>query len=233
MAIREQAAIDGLRAEREKLIALKKIDLSYAVLSKWSETGHEAFLRANGVLGAINLVDNSIRNLMHGYKTISDIDLLEDVRDCIVAKLDGTILSIDKTRVVRSVLEELILKVKDTKLSTLLNEFNVAKDAQPNIAAIALRTILCLVIRERAKLTNAISSLATKEDIVLEPDIKAALAAKIFPEGEARRLTRFLSGGHKDTCDIVAHKAGDAALVNKDDLTDNVDLLNKLLATIV
>ena len=56
---------------------------------------------------------------------------------------------------------------------------------------------------------------------------------KIFDSAEERLLRRFLTGGQKDTFDNVAHKPGANALVSKETLSDAVDLLNRLLPTII
>jgi hypothetical protein len=59
-------------------------------------------------------------------------------------------------------LDDLILKVKEEKLSTLLREFNAIKNQQPNSAAIVLRTIVCLIIQEKAKLAQPGGALAIR-----------------------------------------------------------------------
>jgi hypothetical protein len=61
--------------------------------------------------------------------------------------------------------EATVLKTKDVKLSTLLREFNAIKNPYPNSAAIVLRTIICLIIQERAKLTKPDSELAKTQDL--------------------------------------------------------------------
>ena len=78
-------------------------------------------------------------------------DVLDDARTKIVEHLNAAISELDATRPVRSILEDRILRVKDTKLSRLLNEFNAHREHAPNLCAISYRTILSLVIIERAK----------------------------------------------------------------------------------
>jgi hypothetical protein len=134
---------------------------------------------------------------------------------------------------VRPILSDLVLKVKDTKLATLLGEFNVAKDGQPNLAAIGLRTILCLVIQERAKVVDANSALATRQDLMLHPMLDDAIKTKVFPGGETKLLEAYRRHGLKEGSDNVVHKPGSNMLVTKDDLSAAVDLLNKLLPMVV
>ena len=89
-----------------------------------------------------------------------------------------------------------------------------------------------LIIQEKAKLKNPASALATKQDLSLDPLIKAALEEKLFDSGEEKLVRRFLSGGQKDMFDNIAHKPGANSLIEKAHLSDAVDLLNKLLPTI-
>jgi hypothetical protein len=115
----------------------------------------------------------------------------------------------------------------------LLIEFNRVKDSNPNLASIGFRTILCLVIRERAKIVRPHLALATKDDLRFEPDINEAIKEHIFTTGEEKLLKTYRDGGNKAKFDNVAHKAGDNMLMNKDDLEDAIDLLNTLLPSLV
>jgi hypothetical protein len=147
--------------------------------------------------------------------------------------LDDTIASLSGADV-RPILDDLILKIKDVKLSTLLREFNTIKNQQPNSAAIVLRTIICLIIQERAKLTQPEGALATRPDLELTPMLKSAVQEKIFDQGETKLLQAFQSQGLKETCDNVVHKPGENALIKADDLSSLVqNTVNKLLATLV
>jgi hypothetical protein len=114
-----------------------------------------------------------------------------------------------------------------------LKEFNSIKDSQPNLAAIGLRTILCLVIQQRAKALDVTSPLSTREDLSLQPMLDEAIKLGIFPEGQTKLLQAYRRQGLKEHSDNVVHKPGSDMLVTKDDLSAAVDLLNKLLATIV
>jgi hypothetical protein len=150
-----------------------------------------------------------------------------------VQRLDNALRGIDAKEEVRPILDALILKVKDPKLATLLNEFNAAKNAQPNLAAIGFRTILCLIIREKAKQDAPNSRLATRDDFAVKDMIEEAVKMKLFDTSNTKLLKGFLDGGAKDVFDNVAHKAGEANLVDKDALSYAVEYrLNNLLKAI-
>jgi hypothetical protein len=99
--------------------------------------------------------------------------------------IDGAIVTVDAQAPVRPFLDDQILRVRDTKPAALLNEFNAAKDGQPNLAAIGLRTIICLIIQERARADDARSKLATRQDLALDPVLEEAIAVGLFPQGES------------------------------------------------
>jgi hypothetical protein len=115
-----------------------------------------------------------LRRILQAVNGLNDAppNVLDDARENIVDHLDAAISKLDATRPVRSILEDRILRVKDTKLSRLLNEFNIHRERAPNLCAISYRTILSLVISERAKLAAPGSKLATKQDLSWESDIK-------------------------------------------------------------
>ncbi len=218
MDIRKQQTVEELTIARERLLNIRKNDLTNDLIVSWGQQYNQTF---------------NFNHLIQGYVRETDVEILSALRTDIIELLDRTILAIDSQVVIRSVLQEHILKVKDTKLATLLNEFNATKDSTPNLAAIGFRTILTLIIREKAKLTHPYSRLATKDDLGFEPDIRAAIQDHIFSKAEEKHLERFLNGGKKDTFDNVAHKPGANTLVRKDDLEDAVDLLNSLLPSII
>jgi hypothetical protein len=161
---------------RRGLLDLKKEELTFAVLSSYWETRH-ANVRPMGA-GLINPLGNYISSLIG----IEDIDALDAARDEIVKMVDASILSLDGVPV-RPILDDLILKIKDVKLSTLLHEFNAIKDAQPNFAMIGFRTILCLVIQQRAIMLAPLGPLAKKEDLALQPMLDDAIKQRVFSEG--------------------------------------------------
>jgi hypothetical protein len=233
MTALHELAITGLRQAREELTAEKKGNLSYQFLAQWLKK-YDAKIRVAG-----QRTGNPVRFLiglqreLSGHHQTSDPEILDAVRDRIVEHIDAALLSLDRSQIVRPVLDELILKVKDTKLSTLLKEFNATKDHAPNIAAIGFRTILCLVIQEIAKARKPDSNLATTQDLAPTTIINEALNEKLLDQREDRLLRQFRDGLWKDLFDLVAHKPGDAALVNKDNLSNAADaLLNQLLKAI-
>ena len=223
-------AIDGLREAREELLSSIPTGLTYAKIFSWYEKWLGRIQQAEGA-GA-NIIRQNITMYIQGHNT-SPHDVLHEICLRIVGLLDRNIQAIDQTETVFPVLDGLILKISDTKLSTLLKEFNAGKDAQPNSAAITFRTILMLIIQERAKRKNPSSQLANAQDLALDATINIALNDNLFDSTESRLLRQFKAGGQKDMFDIIAHKPGANALIDKPYLSDAVDLLNKLLPTIV
>jgi hypothetical protein len=225
----QENAIKNLREARGDLLSTQKQNLTFQILREWVSKNRGTLLAAGQIAGSQAMAYNSINNLLLGYENTLDKDILDAVRDSIVESLDATTKKVDGKQIVRPVLDELILRVKDTKLAALLNEFNASKDGQPNLAAIGFRTILCLVIIEIAKIRQPNSKLAARIDFALDPIIQEALDSNLFDNGESRLVKRFRDGP-KVTLDIVAHKPGNKSLIVKDDLSSVVDsLLNHLL----
>jgi hypothetical protein len=207
---------------RANILDLKKDQLTAATLAKCvGDNWNKVTPMGAGLV-------NSLGNLMRTFEGAEGVDVLDAARDQVIAMIDGSIATLGGEPV-RPILDDLILKVKDRKLSTLLKEFNSIKDNQPNLAAIGLRTIICLIIQERAKIANATGTLANKQDLALDPMLTEAIKAGIFPQGETKLLQGFQSRGQKIMFDNVVHKPGDNMLIKKDDLSAAVDLLNKLL----
>ena len=220
-----------LRSTREDLLKIPKVSLTWSRIHKWWITASPALLRAEGVCSV--MLQYNIQFFTNGYETVNDINVLDDLRARIVSLIDDALTDIDGTIAVRPILDGLILRVTDQKLATLLREFNAAKETQPNLAALGFRTILSLIIHERAKLVDPESPLAKRSDISFDRNIMDAINSQLFPEGEVKRIRRHRSGGDKDEFDNVAHKPGPTNLISKDQLSDAVDLLNKLLPSIV
>ena len=65
-----------------------------------------------------------------------------------------------------------------------MNEFNTIKEAAPNAAAVLFRTILSLVLQERAKIKAPDGSLSIATDLSLEPSIKKSLG-----DGHAKKIS--------------------------------------------
>jgi hypothetical protein len=129
-------------------------------------------------------------------------------------------------------LEEYTKRVADTKLAVLLNEFNAVKDIAPNHAAIGFRTILSLVIQEKAKRVNPTSHTAIRTDLAPQPMIDSARNDNILSPDERRFVSTFVSI-HSDIYNMVAHRPGADNLIDKSEVDAMVDLLNKLLPSII
>jgi hypothetical protein len=145
MATLTDVKIQKLNAFRAGLLSLKKADLTPKLISSYWETNRDK-LTPSGI------TDNLGRYIQR-LGSIDDVDALDGGRDELVGMVDATITSLSGADV-RPILDDLILKVKDVKLATLLREFNAIKNQQPNSAAIVLRTIICLIIQEKAKLAK-------------------------------------------------------------------------------
>jgi hypothetical protein len=222
-----QHRIKGFREFRSGLLEIKKETLSYQVLLTYREAN------AKRLAGIAAGTHNQIGYLLQSIDGIDDVDVLDAARDELVKIIDGCLTAFNSEARVRPILSDFIVKVKDTKLAALLEEFNEARERQPNLAAIGLRTILCLVIQERAKIVDASSALASTQDLKLQPMLDEAIKTKIFPEGETKLLEAYRRQGLKEGSDNVVHKPGGNMLVSKDDLSAAVDLLNKLVPALI
>jgi hypothetical protein len=221
----QEVKLKKLHEFRTGLLGLNKADLTPKLISSYWESNRDK-------LSPSGIVDNLGRRIQT-FGGIDDVDALDGARDELVKMLDDTIASLSGADV-RPILDDLILKIKDVKLSTLLREFNAIKNQQPNSAAIVLRTIICLIIQEKAKLAQPGEALATRPDLMLSPMLQSAIDEKIFDQGETRLLQAFQRQGLKETFDNVVHKPGDSALIKADDLSSLVqNTVNKLLATLV
>jgi hypothetical protein len=126
--------------------------------------------------------------------SIDDVDALDGGRDELVAMIDATIASLSSADV-RPILDDLILKVKAVKLATLLREFNAIKNQQPNSAAIVLRTIICLIIQEKAKLAQPGGALVNRADLMLTPMLQAAIDETLFRPRRVEAAASFSATG--------------------------------------
>jgi len=221
--------IKKLQKAREALLVIPKDRLIGQVMLAWYEEWRLILTRADSVSGLILPVE--ISDYMAGFWGAEDNDVCLILRTRIIELIDQSIQAVDEKQQVKPILEDLITKVSDTKLSTLLREFNSIRTTQPNLASSGFRTILPLIIRERAKKVDPNHSLATKDDIGFEPDINAGIKhASLFNAAEKKLLSRYIKGGDKDSFDNVVHKPN--YLIDKDELEDAVNLLNHLLPTI-
>lgn len=234
MDILRQKVIAELREAREKLLSMPKDALTFSDLHAWDNDHYSLWIRGDKFLFGTSLdLSYYLSFILRGYDEESDPDVLEELRVRQVRYVDAALKEIDSQVVIRPLLQERIARVKDAKLAALLNEFEATKNTAPNVAAIGFRTILTLIIQERAKIANPASSLATRTDLAPDPMIDTALKEHIFSSAEEKHLRRFANGGQKDTFDNITHKPGDLYLIDKSNLEDAVDLLNALLASII
>jgi hypothetical protein len=228
-----QKAIEAVQNAREELASIQKATLTFESINVWWLKWFAYFQRAESLVGSA-IIRGPFGQYVSGYEAETDVDILDIQRSGIVSLLDAAILQLDRLYIVKPILDELISKVKDTKLVMLLHEFNAVKDSSPNLAAMGFRTILTLLIQERAKQVKPHLLLATRDDLAVDRCINDALQEHIFPSGEEKLLKRFRDSGTKDIFDNVVHKPGASYLINKDDLSDAVtNLLNALLQTTV
>jgi len=172
-------------------------------LDKWSPT----FRRLSAFLDGQVYIQGDIRNKLDGLEQETDAEIYNELRPVFVGFIDAALKRLDQKYQVKSLLEEYTTRVTDTKLAVLLNEFNVVKDVAPNHAAIGFRTILSLVIQEKAKRVNSTSRTATRTDLAPQPMIDGARNENIFTQDEQRLVDSFAST-HRNIYDIVAHRPG-------------------------
>lgn len=227
-----KATIANLQAARKHLAQLSTDALKVGVLHYWFRDNIETIRQTFSFIG--NGLEVRIRIILSGHESQSDVSVLDALRMEIIKEIDSTIDQINKNQLsaVTPISEDVIERITDTKLSTMLRELNAAMAVAPNALAIAYRTIVSLTLRERARKVKPNSHLAAKEDIGFEVDLKQAIADHIFPEAIEKGLKRYVAGD-KDSFDNVAHKAGDLTLVQPEDLQDAVRSLNTILRTIV
>lgn len=222
--------IRRLREGREALLGIPKDQLDGPAILNWYHGWKSVLVRADTMSG--HLLPVNIEHRMSGFWDEADHDVSLILRTRVIELIDQSIQAVDAKQVVKPLLEDLISRVADTKLATLLAEFNTARVSQPNLACGGFRTILPLIIRERAKRVDPSHALATKDDIGFEPDINAAIKhPSLFNAAEKKLISRYVKGGDKDSFDNVVHKPD--YLIDKNELEDAVNLLNHLLPTIV
>ena len=223
-------ALEGLHSCRMSLLAIPKKQLIGKEIAEWISRSNTLFEKSDTVTGEHLWLN--IGHSIEGFENDDDIEACTNIRDNIVELIDEHIMFLDSTQTIRPVLDQLILGVKNDKLSVLLKEFNNTKDKQPNLAAMGFRTILSLIVIERSKIVDPNGELAKRKDIKPEREISDAIELKtLFNDVENRKLGRYLNGGDKDSFDFVVHKLD--YLIEKDELEDAIDLLNRLLPTII
>ncbi|MEI6228978.1 MAG: hypothetical protein WCP11_03075 [Candidatus Saccharibacteria bacterium] len=222
--------LSQLRASRKALLDIPKNKLSGKMIVEWQKYWDSEFNRARSITDIFTGVH--ISTIIRGSENETGPDVCLDLRTLIVNEVDEIILKVDSKQIVTPILDDLISKIADTKLSTLLKEFSACKDNQPNSAATIFRTIVPLIIRERARIIDPKHSLATKDDIGFEGDIKMAINhPTLFSQAENKLIKNYFNGGNKVSFDNVVHKPD--YLIEKTELSSAVDLLNRILPRII
>lgn len=233
--------LQELREAREELLninfATDKLSYTYGGLSEqfslihaWREKWDRTFTKLNSPTNGGYFIQIPMRSHLSGYEREEDPEILNELRPIIVRLIDAGIASVDKTYQTAPLLEEYIARVKDTKLAELLKEFNATKDIAPNLAAIGFRTILSLIIQEKAKRVNPASRTATRTDLAPGPMIDSARNERILSSDEQRLIDSFVST-HRDIYDLITHRPG--RLIDKGEVDTMIDLLNKFLPAII
>ena len=213
--------IKSLRQMREELVDMQKSELTLKSLNDLLPKYRDGLV-ASGFY-------NSISQMQSGQQYVTDVDQLDAVRFETIKMMGAAIVAVDSKQIVQTILEEYLPRVTDTKLATLLDEFNAIKERAPNLAAIGYRTILSHLIQEQAKAAKPDSELAKKEDLFPSDAIRAAIKEKFFQEAETKLIWNFEKNGQKAVFDNITHKAGANTLIEKSGLSSAVDMLNKLL----
>jgi hypothetical protein len=220
-------AISAIQDTRDNLAILSEPDVTNSVILLAYETCNAQMQRIDsGISGEFLFA-------FRPFLSEHDPVILSECRYRMIEYIDRAISFSLTLEPPKPILDTLITKISDRKISTLLKEFNTSRIHSPNISAISFRTILSLIIAKRAKLVDPESRFSNKQDLAFEPDINYAIDNKIFDEGATRLLKRFKESGGKDVFDIVAHKKGETSLIEIHDLSDTVDLLNYLLPSII
>ena len=205
-----------------------KVSNRYGLANDWFNKWTPTFERFMAFTDAD--IETSIRSKITGYERETDAEIFNELRPVLVSFIDFGLRKLDQEYQVKSLLEDYTKRVKDTKLAVLLNEFNATKDIAPNLVAIGFRTILSLVIQEKAKREKPGSNTATRPDLAVDRMIDSARTDGIL-SGDDQRLLDSFKSTHKDIYDFVGHRP--KVLVDKSEVDTMVDLLNKLLPSII
>lgn len=239
MELRRTKLIQELREAREELLNINfatgttnRIGVSrpYALADGWSTKWTPTFRRLYAFTDNRLYVQGDIRSKLDGYDQETDAEIFNELRPILVGFIDAALSRLDQKYQVKPLTDDYTSRVKDTKLAELLKEFNAAKNIAPNLVAIGFRTILSLAIQEKAKRVNPTSNTATRIDLAPQPMIDSARNDNILSQDEQRLVNSFVST-HRDIYDIVAHRPN--VLIDKSEVDTMVDLLNKLLPSII
>ncbi len=208
MDLRRTKLSQELREARESLLDINfenSSNLPYVQVVEWLMDRKTTFDKCNNLgHGMVNIWSSVVRE-MEGYQKERDAEIFNEMMPVFVGFLDIGLSILDQEYEVRPLLEEYILRVKDTKLAELLKEFNASKDSSPNLVAMGFRTILSLEIQEKAKRVNPTSKTATRTDLAPQSMIDSARNEQILSKDEQRLVDSFVST-HKDIYDFVTHR---------------------------
>jgi hypothetical protein len=126
-----------LRESRQALLGIPKDQLTGNAIMSWRQSWDATLARADTLHPSVFLNYQIRSGIMSGFNYENDHDICLELRDRIVAELDWAVAQIDEQQIVRPVLDTFITKVADTKLATLLLEFNDIRTTQPNVACSA------------------------------------------------------------------------------------------------
>lgn len=240
MDLRRIKLIEDLRAAREELLNINftttagtitygNASRPYGLVLEWLDKWNATFNRYAAFSGELSLNYNVERE-MRGYHQETDVEIFNEMRPTFVGFIDRALSNLDQTHAVTPVLADYIKRVQDTKLAVLLNEFNAVKDVAPNLAAIGFRSILSLIIQEKAKRINPTANTATCIDLAPREMIDRARNDAILSPDEQRLVNSYIAT-HQDIYNLVAHRPN--VLIDKSEVDTMVDLLNKLLPSII
>lgn len=250
--------IEELRAAREELLDINFADFTpethteaikpdfyrmikrdgvirrpYDHISRWLDKWDPTFRKLKAMHRDLHRgpsIDSKISEKFDVYQKDTNVEIFNAIRPIIVGFLDDALNKLDEGYKVEPLLEDYTKRVKSPKLSVLLKEFNTAKDTAPNLAAIGYRTILCLIIQERAKIVAPSSQTATRTDLAPTDVLRVARNEHILSDDQDRLIKSFEST-HKEIADLITHRPD--VIANKRDVEVMVDLLNRLLPAII
>lgn len=239
MELRRIRLIQELREAREDLLNINfatdttnrlGVSRPYALVDEWYIKWTPTFRKLYAFTNNSVYLQGRILNTKDGYEQETDAEIFNEMRPTFVGLIDYALSNLDQYYQVPPVLEDYIQRVADTKLAQMLKEFNATKDSAPNLAAIGFRTILSLIIQEKAKRVNPTSNTATCTDLAPREMIDRARNDQILSPDEQRLVSSY-TATHQDIYNLVAHRPG--VLIDKSEVDTMVDLLNKLLPSII
>jgi hypothetical protein len=215
-----------------RIVGVLGVSNPYALVEEWLQRWDATFRKSNTLGHGMVNIRSAVATMIDGSQQESDPEVFNELRPVFVGYIHMGLSILDQEYELETVLEAYIKRVKDTKLAMLLNEFNAVKDIAPNIEAIGFRTILGLILQEKAKRVNPTSNTAIANDLAPGPMIDRARNDHILSIDEQSLVDSF-QATHKDIYNTVAHRPGAKNLVDKSEVNTMIDLLNKLLPSII